>query len=265
MRGEKDRHAGLRAQVGEAVPDGAARHRIEARRRLVEEEQAWLVEQGLRDLQTADHAARVGARQPVARVGKPHVRQRLADTCLAIAVREVIEPRKDQPSSPSICVQPRRRSGSGGARFTAPAVHNSSPPGCGQVGTYVRPCATAPLRHQVAVAGLVGVREHVGGRRAVRAVEQEVLRRRLIWPDLAHAPPQIRWRFLTISPFDCYRARRWRWRHDLHLNKVSGAGIQYLLLAIGQIVKAIHHHPVVDARRLAPLHHDSRNAVVDQL
>ena len=87
VRGQKDRHAGLRAQVGKAIPDGAARHGIEAGCRLVEEEQPWLVEQGLRDLQTANHAAGVGARQPVARIGKPHVRQRLADTRLAIAVR----------------------------------------------------------------------------------------------------------------------------------------------------------------------------------
>ena len=65
VRGEQDGHAVLGAQLGDQVPHRAAGDRVEADRRLVEDQQARAVHQRLRELQPPDHAAGVRRDQAV--------------------------------------------------------------------------------------------------------------------------------------------------------------------------------------------------------
>ena len=58
VRRDEDREVALLLDLLQHLPDGDARDRIEAGRRLVEEEDARLVDQAARDLDAAPHAAR---------------------------------------------------------------------------------------------------------------------------------------------------------------------------------------------------------------
>ena len=63
----------------DVLPYAVAAERVEADRRLVEDEQAGPVDEGLRQLQPTDHAAGVRLREAVGGVGEPHRVEHLVD------------------------------------------------------------------------------------------------------------------------------------------------------------------------------------------
>ncbi len=94
VRREQDGHAGQLAELLDSPPDAVAGDRVEPDRRLVEHEQGGAVDQGLCQLEPADHAARIGAGQPVGRLAEPHHLERVGDSLLALAAGHVEEARK---------------------------------------------------------------------------------------------------------------------------------------------------------------------------
>ena len=69
---QQDGHARRLLQLLHPLPHAVARHRIEAHRRLVEHEHARPVDERLRELEPAHHAARVGAREAVGDLFEAH-------------------------------------------------------------------------------------------------------------------------------------------------------------------------------------------------
>ena len=61
----QDGHAVVALHLGDAQPHAVAGHGVEADRRLVEHEQRGAVDEGLRQLEAAHHAAGVGRGEPV--------------------------------------------------------------------------------------------------------------------------------------------------------------------------------------------------------
>src|SRR6266516_2233783 len=92
----EDRHIRLRAQHQEMVPDGLARNRVQADRRLIQEEHTGLVQQRLRDLQATDHASRVMLYQLIARLRETHEIKHLVHTLRLYLARQVVELGEDQ-------------------------------------------------------------------------------------------------------------------------------------------------------------------------
>ena len=71
VRGHEDGDADLVAQPADVAPDGVARLRVEADRRLVEEQHRRMVQQAAGDLQPPFHAAGEGAHQRLAPLRQP--------------------------------------------------------------------------------------------------------------------------------------------------------------------------------------------------
>src|SRR3954469_8164092 len=92
VRREQDRHAALLAQPGDEVPHRAARDRVEADRRLVEDQHARPVDERLRQLEPADHAG--GVRRHEAGGGLEHAGrlEREVDAVGALRARDVEQP-----------------------------------------------------------------------------------------------------------------------------------------------------------------------------
>ena len=87
--GHQDGHAGGRAYGVDVLPHAGAGDRVEADGRLVEDQQAGRADQRLGEFEPADHAAGVGAGQPVGGVGEVHRVQRLGDAVGAFAAGDV--------------------------------------------------------------------------------------------------------------------------------------------------------------------------------
>ena len=68
MRCQQDGRLVLLTHATRALPDTIPGHRVEADRRFVKDQQGWAVDQGLRQLESADHSTGVGAGQPVSDV-----------------------------------------------------------------------------------------------------------------------------------------------------------------------------------------------------
>src|ERR1035438_6444643 len=96
MRGEEQGGAVVGAQIDQMFPNSVTRNRIQADRRLIEEQHARPVQRGLGDFQAADHAARVVAHQAAAVGGQTHELQCLGDARLSLATRQVVELGEDQ-------------------------------------------------------------------------------------------------------------------------------------------------------------------------
>ena len=78
VRGHEDRDLLALLQLGDVAPDRAARLRVEADRRLVEEEHARRVQEAARDLQAPAHAAGEGHHRRVAALPQPDHLEHLA-------------------------------------------------------------------------------------------------------------------------------------------------------------------------------------------
>ena len=77
LRGQEDGHAVLAREPGDLVPERAAALRVEAGRRLVEEEDARPVDEREREVEPALHAARVAADLAVGGVGQADALEQL--------------------------------------------------------------------------------------------------------------------------------------------------------------------------------------------
>ena len=73
------------------VPQRGAALRVEAGRRLVEEQQPRAVKQRQRQVQAALHPARVAAHLAIGGFGQPHPRQQLAPARLALALGQAVQ------------------------------------------------------------------------------------------------------------------------------------------------------------------------------
>src|SRR6516164_19116 len=82
VRGDEDRRAGLREIVGD-LPEPAPRRRVDARRRLVEEEHLWLVRGRAREREALLPTAAERARHLIAPRRQAQVLHQLADARLA--------------------------------------------------------------------------------------------------------------------------------------------------------------------------------------
>lgn len=91
VRGDQHGHAGRPAYLLDALPHAVARHRVQADRRFVEDEEPRGADQRLGELQPADHAAGVGLRAPLGRVLQLHGGQHVAYALLPLAPRHVEE------------------------------------------------------------------------------------------------------------------------------------------------------------------------------
>ena len=91
---EQDGHAALLAQLGDEVPHGAAGDRVEADRRLVEDQQPRAVDERLRELQPPDHAARVRRDHAVGVLEHPGRLERPVDPPGPLGPRDVEEARE---------------------------------------------------------------------------------------------------------------------------------------------------------------------------
>ncbi len=76
---EEHRHPGRLPQILDALPHAVAGDGVEPDGRLVEHEQLGTVDERLGQLEPADHAAGVGAGEPVGRLGQPHHLKRFGD------------------------------------------------------------------------------------------------------------------------------------------------------------------------------------------
>src|SRR6476659_4050186 len=92
VSGEQYRHPELVLHAPHLSPDTIARNGIQTDRRLVENQQRRSVDQRLRQLEAADHAAGVGACQPLGDVKQLHCMQRFVDPIGALGARHVVEP-----------------------------------------------------------------------------------------------------------------------------------------------------------------------------
>ena len=79
LGGEEQRRA-VGHELADHVPEVVAAARIEARRRLVEEEDAWSVHERGREVEAAPHAAGVGLDRTVGGVGEGEALEQLVDT-----------------------------------------------------------------------------------------------------------------------------------------------------------------------------------------
>ena len=77
MRGQQHRHPLTARQPGDLLPHGGPGLRVQARRRLVEEQHRGPVHQPERHVQAALHAAGIGLDQPSRRICQPEVREQL--------------------------------------------------------------------------------------------------------------------------------------------------------------------------------------------
>ena len=85
LRGQEDGHAVLARQARDLVPQGGAALRVEAGRRLVEEQDARAVHEREREVEAALHAARVAADLAVGRVGEADALEQLVAAARALA------------------------------------------------------------------------------------------------------------------------------------------------------------------------------------
>src|ERR1035441_2742001 len=120
MRGEEQGCAVVGPQIDQMFPNSVARDRIQANRRLIEEQHARPMQRGLGDFQTADHAARVVAYQAAAVGGQTHELQCLGDARLPLATRQVVELGEDQ----QVLVTGERTVHGDAARHTANGAAN---------------------------------------------------------------------------------------------------------------------------------------------
>src|ERR1022692_4717819 len=88
MCGEEQGRAVVGSQVDQMFPNSVTRNRIQANRRLIEEQHARPMQRGLGDFQAADHAARVVAHQAAAVGGQTQELQCLGDPRLLLATRQ---------------------------------------------------------------------------------------------------------------------------------------------------------------------------------
>src|SRR4051794_11026197 len=94
VRREQDRHAALLAQSRDEIPHGAARDRVEADRRLVEDQHARPVDERLRELEPADHAAGVRRHEAIRGLEYAGRLEREVDALAALRARDVEQPRE---------------------------------------------------------------------------------------------------------------------------------------------------------------------------
>ena len=90
MRRQQDGQAGRFFQLVDHFPDGAARDRIEARRRLVEEEDLRRMYQAARNFQAPSHPAGKASDQLVGEIAQAHRFQQLRDQFLALGARQAV-------------------------------------------------------------------------------------------------------------------------------------------------------------------------------
>jgi len=94
VRRQQHRHPRLLAQLLDVLPHPLARERVEADRRLVEDEQRGPVDERLSKLKPPDHPTRVRAGDPVGDVAQGHHCEGLLDSPGAFAPRYVEQPRE---------------------------------------------------------------------------------------------------------------------------------------------------------------------------
>jgi hypothetical protein len=90
LGGEEDGDAAA-DQFTDVVPDLAAAAGIEARRRLVEEDQLGASQQGHGQVEAAAHAPRVGRRRLVRRLGEAEAAEQLGDAGGCLALGDVVQ------------------------------------------------------------------------------------------------------------------------------------------------------------------------------
>jgi hypothetical protein len=93
LRRQEDRHTGLAAHQSHLVPDVRAALRIEARRRLVEEEDARAVDEGEREVEPSLHPARVPRDLAIGRIDEADAVQQLLGARLPLRLRDALQRR----------------------------------------------------------------------------------------------------------------------------------------------------------------------------
>jgi hypothetical protein len=91
LRGEEDRDAVVAGQPRDLVPQGAAALHVEAGGRLVEEEDARVVDERQREVEPPPHAARVAADAPAGGLGEAHAREQLVAALPSLGSVEAVE------------------------------------------------------------------------------------------------------------------------------------------------------------------------------
>src|SRR2546428_843763 len=84
-----------RPRALEQRPDLGARHHVDARRRLVEDEQRGPRQERVGDRQLLLHAPRERARRPVGERGEPRAREQLARARAELRLRQAVEARRE--------------------------------------------------------------------------------------------------------------------------------------------------------------------------
>ncbi len=152
LRGEEDGHAVVLREAGDLLPERRSALRVEAGRRLVEEEDGGPVCEREREVEPALHAARVAVHLAVGGLGEADPAEQLVGPGRPLAAREAVE-RRLQPDVLAAGEEPVER------RFLQ---------GCADRGADLR-----PLLDDV----VAGHARRAGGRRQQR--RQHVHRRRL--------------------------------------------------------------------------------------
>ena len=124
LRREEDGDALLAREPLDLGPERAAALRVEARRRLVEEQHARLVHEREREVEAALHAARVAADLAVRGVGEADAREQLV--AAAAALGSLVRP--CSPPWRSMCSRPVRKSSSAASWSAAPIARRTSGP-----------------------------------------------------------------------------------------------------------------------------------------
>ena len=79
-------------ELADEGPDVVARLRVEARRGLVEDQQARAADEARAEVEPAAHAARVAAHEPVGGVGQAEPLERLLRTAAGLGAAQAVEP-----------------------------------------------------------------------------------------------------------------------------------------------------------------------------
>ena len=93
LRGQEDGHALLPRQARDLLPERAAALRVEARRRLVEEEDARPVDEREREVEPALHPARVRPHLAVGGLGETDAREQLLAAAAALVAADAVQRR----------------------------------------------------------------------------------------------------------------------------------------------------------------------------
>ena len=162
LRREEDGHAVLARQALDLAPQRAAALRVQAGRRLVEEQHARAVQQREREVQAALHAAGVAADLAARGVAQPDAVEQL------LAARGGTRPSRGRAAPPwrSMCSQPVRKSSSAASCSAAPIVRRICRPVASMTS---RPATRRASRR----SGGSSVDEHQHGRRLAGAVGPE--------------------------------------------------------------------------------------------